>query len=325
MEKWLKMPKAVCQARESGKGLHWAIEILIFIAVFFACAIAEVLVVTPLQLVFLLSDQRFLDAVASGSSVEFAVRVAETSLGENQDLYMIASLFSTGVMILLIILFCRLIQKRKLTSIGFVKKGFLKEYIKGIAAGAALFSAAVLICIVTGALKVEYVAGTFTLPLLLLFAAGYMVQGMAEEVLCRGYFMVSLGRRYSMTTAVLMNSVAFAALHLLNPGIAPLAIINLTLFGIFASVCFIKTENIWLIGALHSVWNLVQGNIYGIKVSGGTSQCTVLTSVMAEGKEFLNGGEFGLEGGLAVTVVLAAGTAFLLFYKNKNNLVVKES
>ncbi len=120
-----------------------------------------------------------------------------------------------------------------------------------------------------------------------------------------------------------MNAAAFAALHLLNPGISLLAVVNLTLFGIFASVCFIKTENIWLVGALHSVWNLVQGNVYGIKVSGMETSCTVFSSAMTEGMELLNGGDFGLEGGLAVTIVFMAGTAFFLFYKNKKDLAVE--
>lgn len=58
------------------------------------------------------------------------------------------------------------------------------------------------------------------------------------------------------SAAVIANSVIFAALHLLNPGVAPLAIVNLILFGIFASCYFIRRGNIWGIGALHSVWNL---------------------------------------------------------------------
>jgi len=144
-----------------------------------------------------------------------------------------------------------------------------------------------------------------------------MIQVMAEKVLCRGYFLVSLGRRYSMWVAVIVNSVAFAALHLLNSGISVLAFINLVLFGVFASVCFIKTENIWLVGAIHSVWNLVQGNVYGIKVSGIDSVCSIFASNMVEGKEFINGGAFGLEGGIAVTIVLVVGTVLLLMWKKK--------
>ena len=94
--------------------------------------------------------------------------------------------------------------------------------------------------------------------------------------------------------------------------------VNLTLFGVFASVYFIKRGSIWGIAAIHSIWNFVQGNLYGIKVSGTESSCSVFSSVSAEGKTLINGGDFGLEGGLAVTVVLVIGILFLLTRRAKD-------
>lgn len=315
MNKFLNTPKAVVQARESQKGLHLVLEILIFIAVFIVCTIAEVIPMMPAQMIMLMRDQNYLDAVATGD----VNRIAEASVqATNNDTYSLIALFATAMMILMVMLFCKFIQKRKIETIGFTKKGTGVEYIKGVAVGFVMFSAAVLICVVTGSLKLERMPGTFAVSTFLLFIAGYMVQGMAEEVLCRGYFMVSIGRRYSMTVAVIANSVAFAALHLLNPGISALAIINLTLFGIFASVCFIKTENIWMVGAIHSIWNLVQGNVYGIKVSGMETSCTIFSSTMTEGRSLIHGGDFGLEGGLAVTIVLVIGIVVFCLYKKND-------
>lgn len=42
------------------------------------------------------------------------------------------------------------------------------------------------------------------------------------------------------------------------------------------------------------------------------TECSVFASAPSEGGFLLNGGAFGLEGGLAVTIVLLAGTCFLL-------------
>ena len=69
---------------------------------------------------------------------------------------------------------------------------------------------------------------------------------------------------------------------------------NLTLFGVFASVYFIKRGNIWGIGAIHSIWNFAQGHFYGIKVSGMDSSCSLLNSVFVDGKDLINGGNFGI-------------------------------
>lgn len=310
MNTYLKTPKAVLQAREAKGGHNLVLELLIFAALFLVCTFGETAVMVPVQMMLLANSPSYLEAVSSGDmdQIEDAA-VAACSTDE----FTILSLFATAVMILLVVLFCRFLQKRRLSSLGFVKEGGGVQYALGMVIGFGMFSAAVLLCVATGAVRFTG-TGPFAASTFLLFTAGYMVQGMAEEVLCRGYFMVSVGRRYPMAVAVCANSVAFAALHLLNPGIAPLAIVNLILFGIFVSVCFIKTENIYMVGAIHSVWNLVQGNVYGMKVSGMGTSCTVFSAAMTDGKELINGGAFGLEGGLAVTAVLLAGIAVVYFW-----------
>lgn len=231
---------------------------------------------------------------------------------------MICTLSVTIATTLIVMGFCKWIQKRKMNTLGFHKKGWVKEYLIGWLVGFVLFSAAVLICVMTGSLTFVGISPNFAVGTFLLFTLGFIVQGMSEEVLCRGYFMVSVGRRYSMWVAVIVNSVAFAILHLSNSGISVLAVVNLALFGVFASVYFVKRNDIWGICAVHSVWNLVQGNVYDIRVSGMKLSCSLFSSEITEGKELINGGAFGLEGGLAVTIVLVVGTLILLCMKGKN-------
>ena len=103
------------------------------------------------------------------------------------------------------------------------------------------------------------------------------------------------------------------ALHLLNNGIAPLALVNLFLYGVFASLYFLWRGNIWGIAAFHSMWNFAQGNVFGILVSGGDFGVSLLVSVSDPSGALINGGDFGLEGGVAVTVVLTLGIAFVLW------------
>lgn len=317
----LETPKAVIDAKKSQKGLHWALELLIFFAMFIIVTIGQLVILLPAQLVMLFMNKSYMAALMTGD-MELAMQASTEIASSNA--YTISMLFSTISMILLTMLFCKLIQKRKMTTLGFVKKGMLKEYVLGLIIGFAIFSFAVLLCTVTGSLKLSGISSTFAILPFILFFAGYMIQGMAEEVLCRGYLMVSIGRRYPMWLAVLLNSLFFAALHLGNAGMSVLAFINLSLFGIFASVYFIKRGNIWGIGAIHSIWNFVQGNFYGIKVSGMETSCTVFDSLVVEGKSLINGGDFGLEGGLAVTIVLVIGTIILLLIPAKSKEEIEE-
>lgn len=305
----LETPKAVVEAREARTGWNWFVELLVFALVFILVTIGESIIAVPAQMYLMLTNEAYWTAVGNEDAELFANLVMEIA---SSNAYMLTMLFANIAMILIVMLFCKLIQKRKMTTLGFVKKDFAKEYGIGLIAGFGIFTVAVLLCLITGSLRFAGFSSTFSFGIFVLFGLGYMIQGMAEEVLCRSYFLVSIGRRYPMWVAVLLNSLFFAALHLGNAGISPLAFVNLTLFGIFASVYFIKRGNIWGIGAFHSIWNFAQGNFYGIKVSGMTTSCTVLESVSMEGREFINGGAFGLEGGLAVTLVLVAGILLLL-------------
>lgn len=318
----LETPQAVVEAKKTQKGLNGALELLIFVAVFFVVSIGESIILAPIELYLLFGNETYLSAMKTG---DMELALAASMEISSSNVYMIGMLFANAVIILIVLLFCKLIQKRKVSTVGFVKKDMAKEYGIGLIIGFVIFSVAVLLCVLTGSLKITGLSETFSVGLWILFGVGYMIQGMAEEVLCRGYLMVSIGRRYPMWLAVLLNSLFFAAMHLLNSGISLLAFVNLTLFGIFASVYFIKRGSIWGIGAIHSIWNFVQGNFYGIKVSGIETSCSVFESLSVEGRDWMNGGAFGLEGGLGVTIVLVAGILFLLCRPAKYKEVVEEN
>ena len=307
------------ETAQTKKGLLWILELLVFVAVFLVASIAQGFATVPMQLVMLFSDKAYMAAVASGD----VAKLTEASMEVTQRLmesdgYMIGMLLSDIVMMLIVFLFCRFIQKRKLRTLGFIKKGMLKEYGLGMLLGFAFFSVCVLLGVLFGGLKIEGISPEFSIGIFVAYLLGYMVQGMTEEVLCRGYFLGSYARRYPVYAAVLANSLLFASLHLLNSGISVLAFINITLFGIFASIYFIRRGSIWGIGAFHSIWNLLQGNFYGIKVSGTPVGNTLFTTQAIAGKSLWNGGDFGMEGSLICTIVLTCGIIFLYTRKNKD-------
>ena len=238
------------------------------------------------------------------------------------DQLMMVHLFGTVIMTLMTMLFCKVIQKRKMRTLGFKKPGMWKEYGIGLVVGFVMMAVIVLVGVVTGSMTLTFNPEAATgagIGMLVLLFFGFVLQGMSEEVLWRGYFLVSLARKKGyMWMAVIVNAVAFAALHLGNAGIAPLAFVNLILFGIFASVYFVKRGNIWGIAAIHSIWNFAQGNIFGVLVSGNDFGTTVFESEINESMTLVNGGDFGLEGGILVTIVLVVGTVVMLMTKQKD-------
>ena len=111
----LETPRYVAEAREAKKGWNWFVELLVFVVMFFVVTFGEVLVMLPIELAVMFTDQGYLDAVASqdvAKITEAAVRIASS------DALMIGMLFANIAMILLTMLFCKVIQKRKMRTLG---------------------------------------------------------------------------------------------------------------------------------------------------------------------------------------------------------------
>lgn len=218
-------------------------------------------------------------------------------------------LINTYVMILVCLFYCIFLEHRSIYSLGFITKKPALDYLKGYFIGFILFILAWFLNLLTGAIKYEL--NHFS-PLIVLFFIGFIVQGLSEEVLCRSFLLQTLSTRYRPIVAVFLNSIFFSILHLSNHGISLLAVINLFLFGLFASLYFWKSGSIWGIAAVHSAWNFTQGNILGVQVSGINAGPSIILSTGVQSKEIMNGGSFGLEGGLGVTIVLIISLIILI-------------
>lgn len=222
------------------------------------------------------------------------------------------SLILTAVGIIAAILYCRLIERRSLASMGLSRGKCVRYYVFGATLGTMMFAASVGICVITGA--VHYV-GTdmYSVPVFAMICVGWLIQGAEEEILCRGLLMGSLSARMPLWGAVLINSAFFAVLHIFNGGFNAIVFVNLTLFGLFMSVMALRFNSIIPCCAVHSLWNLTQGNIFGLPVSGATSGPSVWRFELLPDMELWTGGEFGIEGGLGTTIVLGAMIACLIF------------
>ena len=239
--------------------------------------------------------------------------------------YLIISLFATTATVGVVLLFCLLAEGRSLCSLGLTKRGACREYAVGILGGLVLFGLPVLLCVIAGTLDLTITRPTPALLPLLLCLGGFLIQGASEELLCRSYLMVSLSRGLPLWACAIINALLFSLLHVNNPSVSVVALVNIFLFGLFASLLTLRRGSVWMVCAIHSMWNFAQGNVFGIPVSGITGLPSPLTAQVAEGgwQTLVNGGAFGLEGGLAVTVVLAVACVVVLMMPTKQSEVVQ--
>ncbi len=310
--------KMLQAARASTHDFSAGRQIAFFFLIFGIGMLGQSLLLLPAQIIGAMSSVAF-EPVMQDATLTFFEKIV-ASFGYMQDLpawVRVVHLFTTVIMLVATVFFCRRVEKRSYTSMGFVAKGAVLEYMAGLGIGLALFALAVGFCVLTGQIEISLVDAP-SVPLLVMFFLGFLVQGMSEELLCRSFLMLSLSKGCKLWVCVLTNALLFAALHLFNAGITPLALLNLTLFGVFASVYTLRRGSIWGICAIHSMWNFAQGNVFGISVSGMSQTPSVFTAVLPQNANgIINGGAFGLEGGLAVTVVLLMATVVVLLTKTK--------
>lgn len=230
----------------------------------------------------------------------------------NEDISMLIQLYESVLGIGLIILYSYGIEKRTFISMGFIKRHICKQYIKGVYVGALLISAIVLIGILFNTFVFDGSDANWDVKITLLLLGGFLLQGFYEEVVFRGFFMISIIRKNTILVAVTANSLLFGLTHGLNNGFQVLALFNLILFGMFESIYLLKTGNIWGVSAIHSMWNFLQGAIYGFNISG-MAQSQSLFTFKINNCEILSGGTFGLEGSLLATIVLVIAINIVIF------------
>ena len=217
------------------------------------------------------------------------------------------------------IIYCTKIEKRDITTMGVVKKGLFKNYLLGLLIGLIMFSLVFVIEYLTGAVKIDSFNGISIW--LLLFMIAFFFQSAGEEFLCRGYLLTSVGAKKSVTSAIIISSLAFSIMHLGNDSFSLLSCFNIFLFGILMALVYVASENIWVVSGIHGIWNYAQGNIFGISVSGIKIDSSLISSTQVVGKEIINGGGFGAEGGIVSTFILLLTILIIIVYMKKKNKI----
>lgn len=233
-------------------------------------------------------------------------------------------LFSFVFILLLFIFWVKVIEKNSLSSLGFVKRNWLKYLAWGILLSLLQMGVIALVYQVCG-------IGTFELNELslepILFILGlfpfWLLQGGTEEVATRGWLLTRIAARTNLSLAIVISSSLFGILHMGNAGVTFLSVLNIILDGVLAGLLFIYTDSIWLVVAQHGTWNYVQGNLLGFQVSGTGADASIFSFTMGSGPDWLTGGEFGAEGSIITTLVLLVSVVMVYLLGERNERAVE--
>ncbi len=206
--------------------------------------------------------------------------------------------------------FCRYLDRKPLVSLGLGKRAWLSHAAVGLGLGGGLIFLVFVVMLAAGWLTAEP-SRPSPLPFLA-SVLSWAALSFVEELTFRGYIMQGLAKTWAMPVAVVVSSLLFGMVHLIDPHVQALAILNICVAGLFFAVAYLVTRSLWLPAGIHIGWNLTEIQVLGFPGSGHTEP-SLLTSTVT-GPELLTGGTFGPEGGLLVLAACAFGILLLLGY-----------
>ena len=221
------------------------------------------------------------------------------------------------------------IERRPNSVYGFGGSRKLPQFFAGLAWGVTCLSLLVLILWKAGLLVIDkrLVFGSDILRYGAIWLVGFLLVGLFEEYLLRGYLQYTLSRGLAglyqaifksshsaalgFWTAALLLSTLFGLGHRSNPGESPIGLLSAGLAGLLFCFALWRTGSLWWAIGFHASWDWAQSFLYGVADSGMMAQHHLLAT-HAVGKPILSGGATGPEGSAIIVVVFALASAIIV-------------
>lgn len=189
--------------------------------------------------------------------------------------------------------------------------GRARDVMGGFAQGALVFSAIVGVAALIGVYQALYLSPAEDwLPILI--GTGLMA-GVTEEILLRGIVFRWLEELGGSWVALALSSLLFGFLHAANPNATLVSSLSIALAaGVLLGGAYMLTRNLWLAIGIHAGWNVTQGLVWDVPVSGLALDGWVESRLV--GDPILSGGAFGLEASV-ITMVLATAYGIWLIVR----------
>ncbi len=224
------------------------------------------------------------------------------------------------VLLLLVTWIMSKIEGRPNSVYGLGGNHKVAHFFAGLAWGFVCLSLLVLILWKTGLLVVDHrlLFGRDVLRYGATWLFGFLLVGLLEEYLTRGYVQYTLTRglaglyRWALKTphsealgfwtSAVVISFLFGLGHGKNPGESPIGMLSAGLAGIVFCLSLWRTGFLWWAIGFHTAWDWSQSFLYGVADSGIIVQHHLLATHPV-GKPVLSGGVTGPEGSIFILAI----------------------
>ena len=206
----------------------------------------------------------------------------------------------------------RYLDRRSVASLGFAVRGpWVRLLCVGILLGAGMQLVANVLLWASGSAHVIGYAGLHSdLQIVVVAIAILLPAAFVEEMSFRGYILQNVWEEWGLVPAIVVSSIGFAVLHMLNPHWREqllLTIAGLVMFALWACMSLLFTKSLWLALGAHMAWNLFEGPVFGLPLSGLDMPVPTVVRQIVTGPQWLTGGSFGPEAGVSSLVALIIG------------------
>ena len=189
----------------------------------------------------------------------------------------------------------------------------------GLALGVVLFSTVVLVLWLAGS---YHVSGTDPhvnwLPAVLIVGVG---AGVAEEIITRGVLFRMTEEGLGTWWALAISALVFGGAHIFNTGATLWSSLAIAIeAGVLLALLFHVTHSLWSCIGLHAAWNVMQGTVFGIPVSGTEARGWLIST--RSGPDWLSGGVFGAEASVVALLVCSCCSVALLLIALRRGSIV---
>lgn len=146
-----------------------------------------------------------------------------------------------------------------------------------------------------------------------LYALGFLLVGIFEEFLFRGYLQAILASGIGFWPAAAILAVAFGGSHLRNPGEAKYGALMTACFALLAAFSLWRTRNLWFAIGMHAAFDWGETYFYSVPDSGILAKGHLLNSSF-HGPDWLTGGTVGPEASVFAFLVLALAAAAIHYW-----------
>lgn len=140
-----------------------------------------------------------------------------------------------------------------------------------------------------------------------LWGLTFVVVGLAEEYIFRGYALATLATGLGFWPSAILVSAAFGASHLRNPGEDGAGALAAAMISLFFCLTLRRTGSLWFAIGMHASWDYAQSFLYSVPNSGTVIPEHLLRSSL-HGPAWLTGGSVGPEGSVLVFGVIGVVT-----------------